>query len=72
MQTGAPGVWRNPAGALGFGCTAWSPFASCGTLVDATARDLAFAVYATPVAPTCDAIMSDGFEDTPAPDACLP
>lgn len=72
-QHGAAGVWRNPAGALGFGCTSWSPFASCGTLVAPSARDLAFAVYATPAAaPPCDAIMSDDFEDAPTPTACRP
>lgn len=66
-QDGSPGLWRNPAGALGFGCTTWSPFASCGTLVDPSARDLSFSVYATPGDGDCaDVIMRDGFEGAPA------
>lgn len=69
-QQGAAGLWRNPGGALGFGCTSWSPFAGCGTLVAPAARDLAFSVYATPARPTCVGIMSDDFEDTPAPAPC--
>ncbi len=66
-QSGAPGLWRNPAGALGFGCTSWSPFASCEGLVDASARDLAFSVYATPITSGCDdVIFNDGFDGGPA------
>lgn len=67
-QTGSPGLWRNPAGALGYGCTSWSPFASCGALVDDSARDLAFSVYATADTGDCsDVILRDGFEGTPDP-----